>query len=164
MDDHLYQLSRQLGERLLACNWRIATAESCTGGGVAAAITAIAGSSAWFEYGVVSYANAAKQKLLGVSGESLANEGAVSERVVIEMVSGALLLSGADIAIAVSGIAGPSGGSPEKPVGSVWFAWGRAGGDIKTELKHFPGDRQSVQLQAVLWALEGCLNMVAAKN
>jgi len=155
MDDHLHQLSQRLGEQLLQRNWRIATAESCTGGGVAAAITAIPGSSAWFEYGIVSYANAAKEKLLGVSSETLAREGAVSEAVVIEMARGVLALSGADIAVAVSGVAGPSGGSPEKPVGTVWFAWVMTTGEMKTELKHFDGDRAEVQRLAVVWALEG---------
>jgi len=154
MDDHLLQLSQRLGEQLLQRNWRIATAESCTGGGIAAAITAIPGSSAWFEYGIVSYANAAKEKLLGVSTETLSCEGAVSEAVVIEMARGVLVLSGADIAVAVSGIAGPSGGSPEKPVGTVWFAWSSATGEVKTELKCFEGNRATVQSQAVIFALE----------
>ncbi|HCS65165.1 MAG TPA: damage-inducible protein CinA [Cellvibrio sp.] len=160
MDDHLHQLSQRLGEKLLQRNWRIATAESCTGGGVAAAITAIPGSSAWFEYGIVSYANAAKEKLLGVSSETLAREGAVSEAVVIEMARGVLALSGADIAVAISGVAGPSGGSPEKPVGTVWFAWATATGEIKTELKWFDGDRVEVQRLAVVWALEGGVILV----
>jgi len=159
MDDHLYQLSQRLGEQLLKRNWRIATAESCTGGGVAAAITAIPGSSAWFEYGIVSYANAAKEKLLGVSSETLAREGAVSEAVVIEMARGVLALSDADIAVAISGIAGPGGGSLEKPVGTVWFAWVTAPGGIKTELKHFGGDREAVQKQAVVLALEEALRI-----
>lgn len=159
MDDHLHQLSQRLGEQLLQRNWRIATAESCTGGGVAAAITAISGSSAWFEYGIVSYANAAKEKLLGVSSETLAREGAVSEAVVIEMVRGVLALSGADIAVAISGVAGPGGGSVEKPVGTVWFAWATATGEIKTELKWFDGDRAEVQKQAVVWVLEEALSV-----
>jgi nicotinamide-nucleotide amidase len=160
MDDHLHQLSQRLGEQLLQRNWRIATAESCTGGGVAAAITAIPGSSAWFEYGIVSYANTAKEKLLGVSSETLAREGAVSEAVVIEMARGVLALSGADIAVAISGVAGPSGGSPAKPVGTVWFAWVAAMGQIKTELKHFDGDRAEVQRLAVVWALDETVNIV----
>lgn len=159
MDDHLRQLSQRLGEQLLKRNWRIATAESCTGGGVAAAITAIPGSSAWFEYGIVSYANAAKEKLLGVSGETLAREGAVSKAVVVEMARGLLTLSGADIAVAISGVAGPGGGSPEKPVGTVWFAWAMARGEIKTELKWFDGNRAEVQKQAVVWALEEALRI-----
>lgn len=157
MDDYLLQVSQRLGEQLLQRNWRIATAESCTGGGVAAAITAIPGSSAWFEYGIVSYANAAKEKLLGVPSETLEREGAVSEAVVIEMARGAIALSGADIAVAISGVAGPSGGSPEKPVGTVWFAWVTAAGEVKTELKWFDGGRAEVQRLAVVWGLEGIL-------
>lgn len=160
MDEHLLQLSQRLGEQLLQRNWRIATAESCTGGGVAAAITAVPGSSAWFEYGIVSYANAAKEKLLGVSNETLTREGAVSEAVVIEMARGVLALSGADIAVAISGVAGPSGGSPEKPVGTVWFAWATALGKIKTELKHFNGDRAEVQSLAVVFAIGGVMILV----
>jgi nicotinamide-nucleotide amidase len=160
MDDRLHQLSQCLGEQLLQHNWRVATAESCTGGGVAAAITAISGSSAWFEYGIVSYANAAKEKLLGVSSETLAREGAVSEAVVVEMACGVLALSGADIAVAISGVAGPSGGTAEKPVGTVWFAWVTAAGEIQTEIKLFEGNRESVQWNAVICALEGILARV----
>ena len=160
MDDHLHQLSQRLGEQLLQRNWRIATAESCTGGGVAAAITAIPGSSAWFEYGIVSYANTAKEKLLGVSSKTLAREGAVSEAVVVEMARGVLALSGADIAVAISGVAGPSGGSAEKPVGTVWFAWVMKNGKIKTELQHIEGDRNEVQMQAVICALNGVCNLL----
>lgn len=160
MGDQLLQLSQRLGTALLNRNWRVATAESCTGGGVAAAITAVAGSSAWFEYGIVSYANTAKQKLLGVSSAVLEQQGAVSEAVVIDMARGALALSAANIAVAISGVAGPAGGSPEKPVGTVWFAWVLATGEIKTELKHFVGDRQAIQRQAVIVALEEILNLV----
>ena len=130
MDDYLLRLSQRLGEQLLQRHWRIATAESCTGGGLSAAITAVAGSSNWFEYGIVSYANVAKQKLLGVSAETLDQYGAVSKAVVIEMARGLLNLSAANIAVATSGIAGPTGGSPEKPVGTVWFAWALATGEI----------------------------------
>ena len=153
------ELAQKLGEQLAAKDWRIATAESCTGGGVAAAITAIAGSSAWFEYGVVSYANVAKQKLLGVSAQTLDLEGAVSEAVVVEMVRGALALSGADLAVAISGIAGPSGATPGKPVGTVWFAWATAAGDLKTDMQLIDGDRAAVQHGAVIYALEGALAM-----
>ncbi|QEY15759.1 nicotinamide-nucleotide amidase [Cellvibrio sp. KY-GH-1] len=154
MDDYLLHLSQRLGEQLLERNWHVATAESCTGGGVAAAITAVPGSSAWFEYGIVSYANDAKQKLLGVNSETLAREGAVSEAVVMEMARGVLALAEADIAVAISGVAGPSGGSPDKPVGTVWFAWTTSNGEMKTELQHFSGDRNRVQRQAVVFALE----------
>ncbi len=157
MDNYLLQLSQHLGDRLLQHNQRIATAESCTGGGVAAAITAIPGSSAWFEYGIVSYANTAKQKLLGVNAATLEREGAVSEAVVIEMARGVLALAEADIAVAISGVAGPGGGSLEKPVGTVWFAWVTKNAEIKTELKIFDGDRAGIQKQAVVFALEGAL-------
>ncbi len=163
MSDHLHILSQRLGEHLLARNWRIATAESCTGGGVAAAITAIPGSSAWFEYGIVSYANSAKEKLLGVSSETLEREGAVSEAVVIEMARGVLALSAANIAVAISGVAGPSGGSPEKPVGTVWFAWVMATGEVKTQLMNFAGDRADVQRQAVIFALDAALENLSDK-
>lgn len=150
-------LSQLLGEKLLARKWRVATAESCTGGGVAAAITAIAGSSEWFEYGIVSYANQAKEKLLHVDSHTLLTQGAVSQAVVEQMVKGALALSGADIAVAISGVAGPSGGTEEKPVGTVWFAWGLSNGIIDTKLFHFAGDRAAIQQQSVIAALNGLL-------
>jgi nicotinamide-nucleotide amidase len=156
----LLQLSSLLGEKLLANGWRVATAESCTGGGIAAAITAVAGSSSWFEYGIVSYANSAKEKLLQVNPQTLLEHGAVSQAVVEQMVVGALVLSNADIAVAVSGVAGPSGGTAEKPVGTVWFAWGLASGAIHSECFHFAGDRSSVQSQAVVQALNGLLKVL----
>lgn len=158
MDKSIDELSRELGACLQRSGWCIATAESCTGGGVAAAITAIAGSSAWFEYGVVSYANVAKQKLLGVSAQTLDIEGAVSEAVVVEMACGALALSGADLAVAISGIAGPCGATQGKPVGTVWFAWATAD-DLKTDVQLIDGDRAAVQHGAVICALEGALAM-----
>lgn len=164
MNRSIYALSESLGEVLLARHWRLATAESCTGGGVAAAITSVAGSSAWFEYGLVTYANRAKQQLLGVDGQTLADVGAVSEPVVRQMLSGALRLSGAQVGVAVSGIAGPGGGSPEKPVGSVWFAWGSAFGGCETALHHFSGDRQAVQAQAVEVALQGLLRYLSTNT
>mgnify|MGYP003452736609 CR=1 FL=1 len=154
------QLSSLLGERLLAKGWQLATAESCTGGGIAAAITAIAGSSSWFEYGIVSYANSAKEKLLQVNSQTLLEHGAVSQSVVEEMVAGVLALSGADIAVAVSGVAGPTGGTAEKPVGTVWFAWGLASGEIYSECFHFVGDRTAVQSQAVVQGLTGLLKLL----
>lgn len=158
MSDELTLLAVYLGERLSAKHWRIATAESCTGGGVAAAITSIAGSSDWFGYGVVTYANEAKQQLLGVSEQSLAVDGAVSEAVVRQMVAGILGLSGAEIGVAVSGIAGPGGGTKEKPVGGVWFAWGIKGEETLTEYRQFSGDRQAVQQQAIIRALQGAVD------
>jgi len=156
----IHSLSVQLGQQLIERHWRVATAESCTGGGISAAITAVSGSSNWFEYGVVSYANHAKQRLLQVSVQTLDQEGAVSEPVVRQMLQGVLLLSGSEIAVAVSGIAGPTGGSPDKPVGTVWFAWGLASGEVRTGLFHFSGDRQSIQQQSVAQGLRGLLELL----
>ena len=155
-----YELSALVGQKLLARGWRVATAESCTGGGIAAAITAIPNSSSWFEYGIVSYANSAKEKLLHVNSETLAREGAVSQATVEQMVKGVLDLSGADIAVAVSGIAGPTGGTAEKPVGTVWFAWGLASGVINSDVYNFSGDRTSVQHQSVIYAFNGLLKLL----
>ncbi len=154
-------LAEQLGSRLQALGWRVATAESCTGGGIAAALTAVAGSSGWFEYGLVTYANRAKQQLLGVSERSLERDGAVSEAVVREMAEGALRLSGAELAIAVSGIAGPGGGTPEKPVGTVWLGWALGGEQPETgaSCHRFEGDRASVRTQSVIAALEILLRL-----
>lgn len=160
MNNELRILSSSLGDALRERAWRVATAESCTGGGVAAAITMTSGSSAWFEYGFVSYANRAKQGLLGVQPTTLLREGAVSEAVVLEMLTGALTVAEAEIAVAVSGIAGPNGGAPGKPVGDVWFAWGLADGERTAELHHFSGDRLAVQAQAVRCALEGLLALL----
>lgn len=156
----LLQLSSLLGEKLLANGWRVATAESCTGGGIASGITAVAGSSSWFEYGIVSYANSAKEKILHVNPQTLLEQGAVSQAVVEEMVAGVLNVSGADIAVAVSGVAGPTGGTAEKPVGTVWFAWGLASGEIRSECFHFAGDRAAVQSQAVVQGLTGLLKLL----
>lgn len=158
--DTLLSLSRQLGGCLAQRGWRVATAESCTGGGIAAAITEVPGSSSWFEYGLVTYANRAKQSLLGVPADVLTNEGAVSEPVVRAMALGALRVSEADLAVAVSGIAGPDGGSPDKPVGRVWFAWACSGSgepQVQTQCRTFSGDRRAVREQTVLCALEGLI-------
>ena len=156
----MLELSSLVGEKLLARGWRVATAESCTGGGIAAAITAVAGSSSWFEYGIVSYANSAKEKLLSVNPQTLVEHGAVSQAVVEQMLVGVLALSNADIAVAVSGVAGPSGGTAEKPVGTVWFAWGLARGEIHSECFYFAGDRAAVQSQAVVQGLSGLLRLL----
>ncbi|MDE2311380.1 MAG: nicotinamide-nucleotide amidohydrolase family protein, partial [Betaproteobacteria bacterium] len=123
-------LAAQVGGLLKAQGLMLATAESCTGGGVAQAITDVAGSSAWFERGFIAYSNQAKQQMLGVSEATLNQHGAVSEATVREMAAGALQRSGAHVALAVSGIAGPDGGTPDKPVGTVWFAWGIKHGAI----------------------------------
>ena len=133
----------------------ITTAESCTGGWVAKVLTDVAGSSAYMIAGLVTYSNSAKNELLGVTESSLNQHGAVSEPVVREMVAGAQALTGADIAVAISGIAGPGGGSEDKPVGTVWFAWGRSPADTVAVTEVFAGDRDQVRRQAVLFALQG---------
>ncbi len=157
--ENCLQLSRQLGEILLRKKWTISTAESCTGGGLSSAITAISGSSQWFGYGWVTYANQAKQKLLNVSSKTLEEYGAVSEQVVLEMATAAMKISGSNLAIAISGIAGPTGGTVEKPVGSVWFAFASAHQKI-TKFQLFQGARLDVQSQAVRAALEGVLELL----
>jgi nicotinamide-nucleotide amidase len=133
----------------------LVTAESCTGGWIAKTLTDIAGSSSWFECGVVAYSYEAKEALLGVRPETLEHQGAVSRETVIEMVSGALARFGATVAVAVTGIAGPSGGTSDKPVGTVWIGWKRRGGYARSELFHFKGDREAVRRQTVAAALEG---------
>ncbi|WP_415895170.1 nicotinamide-nucleotide amidase [Neptuniibacter sp. PT34_22] len=146
-----------IAEKLQANNLFIATAESCTGGWVAQEITAIPGSSAWFDCGFVTYSNMSKQKMLGVSKDTLEQYGAVSAEVVTQMAMGALENSDAHISVATSGIAGPAGGSKEKPVGTVWFAWAEQGKSVRTKKYCFEGDRESVRKQAVSVALEGIL-------
>ncbi len=133
----------------------LATAESCTGGWVAKCLTDIAGSSNWFERGFVTYSNAAKHDMLGVSEEILMEYGAVSQQTVIAMVKGALHHSRADVALAITGIAGPGGGTAEKPVGLVWFGWASRDGQRQDEKMIFPGDRDAVRQQAVIHALNG---------
>ena len=138
----------------------IATAESCTGGWVAKVLTDRPGSSAYVLAGLVTYSNAAKQALLGVPPAMLETHGAVSEEVVRSMVDGALKATGADLAVSVSGVAGPGGGSPEKPVGTVWFAWGQGGERTVAVCKQFPGNRDGVRRQSVLFALQGVMDYV----
>lgn len=148
-----------LAEQLTQRGWMLAAAESCTGGWIAKCCTDMAGSSAWFDRGFITYSNAAKQDMLGVRAETLAQYGAVSEAVVAEMATGALRHSQAHIAVAVSGIAGPSGGSPEKPVGTVCFAWAMRNGEVLTKTCQFAGDREAVRWQSVVFALNGILQM-----
>jgi nicotinamide-nucleotide amidase len=141
----------------------VATAESCTGGWIAKALTDIAGSSGCFAYGIVSYSNAAKESLLGVDAATLRRHGAVSEAVVREMADGVLERSGADFGVAVSGIAGPGGGSPDKPVGTVWFAWARrtpAAPEVRVAMRRLTGDRAAVRAQSVVVALEGLKDLL----
>lgn len=152
-DGELESVLRRLAEELQLRGWSIVTAESCTGGGVAAALTDVPGSSAWFDRGWVTYSNMAKMEVLGVPAELLERWGAVSGPVAQAMVEGALRHSPAELAIAVTGIAGPGGGTPDKPVGLVWFAWGRRGHPVRSAQKRFAGDRAAVRRAATLWCL-----------
>jgi nicotinamide-nucleotide amidase len=155
------ELARKLGERLKAKREMLVTAESCTGGWVAQAVTSIAGSSDWFERGFVTYSNASKQELLGVNERTLKEHGAVSEETAREMARGALARSKATVALAVTGVAGPGGGSREKPVGMVCFAWASRDA-VTAETKRFSGDRESVRRQSVVHALGGLLKRIMA--
>jgi nicotinamide-nucleotide amidase len=152
-------LAAQVGRALKAAGVKLATAESCTGGWVAQSLTSIAGSSDWFERGYVTYSNAAKQEDLGVAADVLDRHGAVSEETARAMAAGALKKTGVAATLAVTGIAGPGGGSPSKPVGTVCFAWAR-GGKIRSETKRFDGDRDSVRRQSVIHALQGVLELL----
>lgn len=152
--DDLENQAAALGRALLARGWWLSTAESCTGGWVAQSLTAVAGSSAWFERGFVTYSNRAKQEMLGVPEVTLQNDGAVSEATVLAMARGALAHSPAQLSVAISGIAGPGGGSAAKPVGTVWFAWAYPDG-AHADKRVFDGDREAVRLQAVAHALAG---------
>lgn len=156
------KIVQELASRLVKGQQIIATAESCTGGWIAQELTSVAGSSAWFDRGFVTYSNQSKQEMLSVSEATLQQYGAVSEQVVKEMAEGALLHSCAQFSVVTSGIAGPGGGSVEKPVGTVWFAWGCDGGETKTQMCCFDGDRESVRKQAVRVALEGILQNLPA--
>lgn len=152
-DDLLLAISTQLrAQQALLC-----TAESCTGGGIAARLTDLPGSSTWFECGWVTYSNRAKTELLGVAPDLLHKYGAVSAETAAAMVVGALEHCNADCALSVTGIAGPGGGTPEKPVGLVWFGWLHRGGQPRTEQRQFTGDRQAIRDQASAWALEQLL-------
>jgi len=160
IDADLYALAERLGGALLARRQRVATAESCTGGLVAGAITAVAGSSAWFERGFVTYTNEAKTELLGVPAATLATFGAVSVQTAEGMALGALAASRAQWALAVTGVAGPGGGSPEKPVGTVCFAWSGPCG-ARSERRQLGGDRAAVREESVRIALAGLLDCLA---
>jgi nicotinamide-nucleotide amidase len=157
-----FALASRLGELLVKRRWTVATAESCTGGLIAGAITDVAGSSGWFERGFVTYSNEAKIEMLGVRAETLAAHGAVSEATAREMVTGALRNGGATLAVAVTGIAGPAGGTPTKPVGLVWLAWGRRDGPVEARAAQFPGDRAAVRAATVRVALEGLIERASA--
>jgi nicotinamide-nucleotide amidase len=155
-------LAQALGSRLKEKGGLLVTAESCTGGWVAQVATSLAGSSEWFECGFVTYSNAAKEELLGVRRETLERHGAVSEETAREMALGALERSRGTLALAVTGVAGPGGGSPAKPVGPVCFAWASRGGGRRAETRHFAGDREAVRRQSVEHALRGALEHLDA--
>jgi nicotinamide-nucleotide amidase len=154
-DAELLALAGAASAEIQKRNLMLVTAESCTGGWIAKTLTDLPGSSAWFGAGVVTYSYEAKEALLGVNPRTLEHAGAVSEETVLEMVSGALARFGAGVAVAVTGIAGPSGGTPDKPVGTVWIGWKRRGGYGHAQLFHFPGDREAVRRQTVAAALIG---------
>lgn len=160
--DTLTTLATLVGAKLKARGMMLATAESCTGGWVAQAVTAIGGSSEWFERGFITYSDAAKQEMLGVSAGTLAAHGAVSEQAAREMAGGALAHSRAQVAVAITGIAGPTGGTPEKPLGMVCFAWAAKDGVRNAETRHFEGNRESVRRQSVIAALQGILKLLEA--
>lgn len=147
----------ELAEVLTARRLKLSVAESCTGGWVAKILTDQSGSSSWFEFGFVTYGNNAKQALLGVHEHSLLENGAVSQQVAEEMATGARRVSGADIAVAITGIAGPGGGSADKPVGTVWLCWAGPGDQLGAERHEFPGDRRAIRSQAVAAALDGTI-------
>lgn len=160
MSDTITLLVEKLARSLSGSGLRLVTAESCTGGWIAKICTDLAGSSQWFDRGFVTYSNEAKQEMLGVQLATLAEHGAVSGAVVAEMVAGAIGKSHADVAVAISGIAGPSGGSPQKPVGTVWVAWQRKGDDPVIKPFLFEGGRDRVRRQSVVVALEGVFALV----
>ncbi len=155
MDDALIELAKKLAHDLKVSGLSMATAESCTGGWIAQALTSIPGSSRWFERGFVTYSNMSKRELLGVKTDTLARFGAVSEQTARAMASGALAHSHADLAVAVTGIAGPGGGTAEKPVGTVCFAWAGREQEVRSITRHFSGDRQEIRGQSVAAAIEG---------
>ena len=159
-EDDVTRLARRLGVLAKKRKIDVVTAESCTGGGVATAMTRISGSAKWFERGFVTYTNIAKMEMLGVSQDTLKKHGAVSEEVAIEMARGALQHSHADVSVAITGIAGPTGGVPGKPVGTVHFAWGVRGGPVQARRFRFDGDRVAVRLQSVYVAIQGLIDLL----
>ena len=161
-DKALFELAVCVGAALKAQGLMLATAESCTGGWVAQAVTAVPGSSGWFERGFITYTYISKREMLGVSQDTLAAHGAVSEPTVREMVTGALANSHAQIAVAISGTAGPGGGTPDKPVGTVCLAWAVKNGEPKSTTLRLQGDREGIRREAVRTALEGVLELLPA--
>ncbi len=160
MDTHLYDLAERVGLALKGTGAMLATAESCTGGWVGQAVTMVPGSSAWFDRGFIVYSNRAKLEMLEVMPDTVERFGAVSEETARDMALGALDHSRAQVAVSVSGIAGPDGGTPQKPVGTVSFAWAHRDGRVRTETLLLPGDRDEVRRRAVARALEGILEIL----
>ena len=158
--DVAHRLAARVGRQLKERGLLLATAESCTGGWVAQMITSVPGSSEWFDRGFITYSDLAKHEMLGVRRETLDRFGAVSEEVVREMAEGVLRHSAARVSVAISGIAGPGGGSPRKPVGTVWLAWAVAGRETRCRSTHYAGDRDMVRQQAVMAALQGIIDSV----
>ena len=159
-DKELHQLAQALGEKLRARGWMLATAESCSGGWVGQLVTAIPGSSHWYERGFITYANAAKIEMLGVPPETLAAHGAVSEETAMAMAAGALRHSHAQATLAISGIAGPGGGTPQKPVGLVCYGWALADGTLLSSTCRLDGDREEIRSRAVAAALRGLIELL----
>jgi len=163
-DALMLEMAERLGQALLRHRLRLATAESCTGGGLANAITAIPGSSQWFERGFITYSNEAKLEMLSVPHEMLASHGAVSEPTAASMAIGVLVHTPADVAASITGIAGPDGGTPEKPVGTVCLGWSRRRGRTHTAKVLFEGDRTRIREQAILTAMQGLLDMLGGSD
>jgi nicotinamide-nucleotide amidase len=159
-DEELHQLASELGDKLMNRGWMLATAESCTGGWAGQLITALPGCSNWYERGFITYANAAKIEMLGVSTETLAMHGAVSEETASAMAAGALAHSHAQAALAISGIAGPGGGTPQKPVGLVCYGWALAGGTVMSSTCRLDGDREEIRSRAVAASLRGLIDLI----
>lgn len=159
-DEELHQLAREVGDLLRARGWMLATAESCTGGWAGQVLTAIPGSSAWYERGFITYANAAKVELLGVPAETLAGFGAVSEETARAMAHGALVRCPVHAALAISGIAGPGGGTPQKPVGMVCYGWALNDGTLMSSTCRLDGDREEIRSRAVAAALRGLIELI----
>ena len=159
-DEELHQLAAELGDKLLAHGWMLATAESCTGGWVGQLLTALPGCSHWYERGFITYANAAKTEMRGVAPETLEAHGAVSEETAAAMAAGALKHSHAHAALAISGIAGPGGGTPQKPVGLVCDGWALADGTLMSSICRLDGDREEIRSRAVAAALRGLIELL----
>jgi len=159
-NEELHQLASELGDRLRARGWMLATAESCTGGWVGQLLTSLPGSSHWYERGFITYANIAKIEMLGVPAETLATHGAVSEETASAMAAGALAHSHAQAALAITGIAGPGGGTPQKPVGLVCYGWALADGTLMSSTCRLTGEREEIRSRAVAAALRGLIDLV----